>query len=449
MACRILPRRLLPFARLLSSSSSSIHLAHHHAVFPRSVHSITPASYSIPTCFSRRFAASADTEKVVKIPTLGESIRDGVIVTLLKKVGDYVQADDVLCTLETAKLTVEIRTPHAGKLISLAAKPGDTIEVDAELARVDTSAPPPPPSATPASTSAPAPSSATSSEPEPKTAPPSSQATTTVLSSSSATSTSSPASTPSSSSTSQIAYTADTLTRSERRVPMSRMRLTIAERLKHSQNTMAMLTTFNEVDMYNLTELRNKYKDEFLKKHKVKLGFMSAFVRAATIALQAYPDVNASIFEKSEKEKEMVYHNYCDVSVAVATPNGLVVPVIRNAEQMSFADIEKTIAALGEKARKNQLAIEDMTGGTFTISNGGVFGSLMGTPIINPPQSAILGMHGVFNRPIAMGDKVVIRPMMYIALTYDHRMIDGATAVRFLKKIKTCIEDPRSMLLDI
>uniref|UniRef100_A0A3P9D1S9 Dihydrolipoyllysine-residue succinyltransferase component of 2-oxoglutarate dehydrogenase complex, mitochondrial n=1 Tax=Maylandia zebra TaxID=106582 RepID=A0A3P9D1S9_9CICH len=214
---------------------------------------------------------------------------------------------------------------------------------------------------------------------------------------------------------------------------MNRMRLRIAQRLKEAQNTCAMLTTFNEVDMSNITEMRKTYKDAFLKKHNMKLGFMSAFVKAAAYALSDQPAVNAVI---DDTTKEIVYRDYVDISVAVATPKGLVVPVIRNVEGMNFADIENAINLLGEKARKNELAVEDMDGGTFTISNGGVFGSLFGTPIINPPQSAILGMHGIFDRPVAVGGKVEIRPMMYVAVT-------------FLRKIKSVVEDPRVLLLDM
>lgn len=234
--------------------------------------------------------------------------------------------------------------------------------------------------------------------------------------------------------------------RSEHRVKMNRMRLRIAQRLKEAQNTCAMLTTFNEVDMSNITEMRTQYKDAFLKKHGIKLGFMSAFVKAAAYALTDQPAVNAVI---DDTTKEIVYRDYVDISVAVATPKGLVVPVIRGVEGMNFADIEKTINELGEKARKNELAVEDMDGGTFTISNGGVFGSMFGTPIINPPQSAILGMHGIFDRPVAIAGKVEVRPMMYVALTYDHRLIDGREAVTFLRKIKSVVEDPRVLLLDM
>ncbi|MGH0158177.1 UNVERIFIED_CONTAM: hypothetical protein FKN15_055688 [Acipenser sinensis] len=230
------------------------------------------------------------------------------------------------------------------------------------------------------------------------------------------------------------------------KVKMNRMRLRIAQRLKEAQNTCAMLTTFNEVDMSNIQEMRSKHKDAFLKKHSIKLGFMSAFVKAAAFALQDQPVVNAVI---DDTTKEIIYRDYVDISVAVSTPKGLVVPVIRGVEMMNFTDIERTINELGEKARKNELAVEDMDGGTFTISNGGVFGSLFGTPIINPPQSAILGMHGIFDRPVAIGGKVEVRPMMYVALTYDHRLIDGREAVTFLRKVKSVVEDPRVLLLDL
>jgi len=221
----------------------------------------------------------------------------------------------------------------------------------------------------------------------------------------------------------------------------------VATRLKEAQNTAAMLTTFQEVDMGNLMELRSKYKDNFLDKHGVKLGFMSAFVKAATAALQEIPAVNAYIDNASN---EVVYHNYCDISVAVASPSGLVVPVLRNTESMSFADVEKGIMNYAMKAKEGSLALEDMAGGTFTISNGGVFGSLMGTPIINPPQSAILGMHATKLRPVVDANgEIVARPMMYMALTYDHRLIDGREGVTFLKSIKEKIEDPGRLLLEI
>ena len=224
------------------------------------------------------------------------------------------------------------------------------------------------------------------------------------------------------------------------------MRLRIAERLKAAQNTAAMLTTFQEVDMYNLIEMRKKHKDAFEKVHGVKLGFMSAFVKAATASLQDIPAVNAFI---DDATKEIVYRHYYDISVAVASPTGLVVPVLRNTESMSFADVEKQIALYGKKAKEGALALEDMAGGTFTISNGGVFGSLMGTPIINPPQSAILGMHATKERPVVINGQIVARPMMYLALTYDHRLIDGREAVTFLKSIAQKIEDPNRLILGL
>merc|ERR1739848_842136 len=233
-------------------------------------------------------------------------------------------------------------------------------------------------------------------------------------------------------------------TRSEHRVKMNRMRMKIASRLKEAQNTNAMLTTFNELDMSAIMQLRKESQDAFVKRHGIKLGFMSAFVKAAAYSLTQQPTVNAVI-----DGGDIVYRDYVDISVAVATPKGLVVPVLRNVHDMNYADIEKGIAALGEKAKKNQLVMEDMDGGTFTISNGGVFGSLFGTPIINPPQSAILGMHGTFERPVVRNGQVVIRPMMYIALTYDHRLIDGREAVTFLRSIKRSVEDPRIMFLDL
>merc|ERR1719370_2078077 len=233
-------------------------------------------------------------------------------------------------------------------------------------------------------------------------------------------------------------------TRSEHRVKMNRMRLKIASRLKEAQNTNAMLTTFNELDMSAIMQLRKDNQDAFVKRHGIKMGFMSAFVKASAYALTKQPTVNAVI-----EGQEIIYRDFVDISVAVATPKGLVVPVLRNVSDMNYADVEKGIAALGQKAKNNELAVEDMDGGTFTISNGGVFGSLFGTPIINPPQSAILGMHGVFERPVVRNGNVVIRPMMYIALTYDHRLVDGREAVTFLRTIKNAVEDPRVMLMEL
>jgi 2-oxoglutarate dehydrogenase E2 component (dihydrolipoamide succinyltransferase) len=225
---------------------------------------------------------------------------------------------------------------------------------------------------------------------------------------------------------------------------MSQMRKRIAQRLKDSQNTAAMLTTFNEIDMHNISKLRETYKEAFEKKHGVKLGFMSAFCRAAAVAIKEHPIINAVM-----DGDDVVYRDYVDISVAVSTPTGLVVPVLRNVENMSFADVEKTIGDFGKRAKEGKLALEEMQGGTFTISNGGVYGSLFGTPIINPPQSAILGMHGINKRAHVVNDQIAIRPIMFVALTYDHRIIDGRDAVLFLKKIKSLIENPEQILLDL
>ena len=242
----------------------------------------------------------------------------------------------------------------------------------------------------------------------------------------------------------EVAHSVGVVSREQERQPMSRLRQTVARRLKESQNTYASLTTFNEIDMTAASNLRNKYKEEFEKKHGIKLGFMSFFLKAATQALLEFPAVNAHI-----DGTDIVNRKFIDISVAVSAPTGLVVPVLRNCENMGFADFEKNVAGFGKKARDGKLTVEDMTGGTFTISNGGVFGSMMGTPIINPPQSAVLGMHGIFQRPIAVDGKVEIRPMMYVALTYDHRIIDGREAVLFLRKIKDVVEDPARTLLQL
>uniref|UniRef100_A0A671U2L3 Dihydrolipoyllysine-residue succinyltransferase component of 2-oxoglutarate dehydrogenase complex, mitochondrial n=1 Tax=Sparus aurata TaxID=8175 RepID=A0A671U2L3_SPAAU len=349
----------------------------------------------------------------VKTPAFAESVTEGD-VRWEKAVGDTVSEDEVVCEIETDKTSVQVPSPAAGVIEELLVPDGGKVEGgtplfklrkgDTPKAEAPAAAAPPPPSAAPP----PPPPPTSAVGPIPTTMPP--------------------------------------VPPVPAHVKMNRMRLRIAQRLKEAQNTCAMLTTFNEVDMSNISEMRKSYKDAFLKKHNIKLGFMSAFVKAAAYALADQPAVNAVI---DDTTKEIVYRDYVDISVAVATPKGLVVPVIRSVEGMNFADIEKAINLLGEKARKNELAVEDMDGGTFTISNGGVFGSMFGTPIINPPQSAILGMHGIFDRPVAVGGKVEIRPMMYVALTYDHRLIDGREAVTFLRKIKSVVEDPRVLLLDM
>uniref|UniRef100_UPI0037E78F97 dihydrolipoyllysine-residue succinyltransferase component of 2-oxoglutarate dehydrogenase complex, mitochondrial-like isoform X2 n=1 Tax=Semicossyphus pulcher TaxID=241346 RepID=UPI0037E78F97 len=383
-------------------------------------------------------AAHRDEVVTVKTPAFAESVTEGD-VRWEKAVGDSVNEDEVVCEIETDKTSVQVPAPASGVIEELLVPDGGKVEGGTPLfklrkgavaakaapspaAEAPAAAPPPPPPA-----SAPA-----AMPPVPPVPPPAAQAR--------------PVSAVKPTAAPPAPAPPAAGARGESRVKMNRMRLRIAQRLKEAQNTCAMLTTFNEVDMSNIQEMRTVHKDAFLKKHGIKLGFMSAFVKAAAHALTDQPAVNAVI---DDTTKEIVYREYVDISVAVATPKGLVVPVIRNVETMNFTDIEKAINALGEKARKNELAVEDMDGGTFTISNGGVFGSLFGTPIINPPQSAILGMHGIFNRPVAINGQVEIRPMMYVALSYDHRLVDGREAVTFLRKIKAVVEDPRVLLLDM
>lgn len=392
--------------------------------------------------------------QVVKVPPFADSVSEGD-VRWEKKKGDSVAQDEVVLEIETDKTSMPVAAPGNGVIVDTFVTDGQTVKPGQELFSIDLSGAAPPPK--PAAAAAPPPKAETAAPPPPAAAPPKPAA---------APPTPATAPPPKPAPAAPLksipvaairhaqAIEAATVklppqdptkeitgTRSEQRVKMNRMRLKIAERLKQAQNVNAMLTTFNEIDMSHIMEFRKANLDAFVKKYGCKLGFMSAFVKASAYALQDQPVVNAVI-----DGTDIVYRDYVDISVAVATPKGLVVPVIRNVEKMSYADIELEINALGEKARKGALAIEDMDGGTFTISNGGVFGSLLGTPIINPPQSAILGMHGIFDRPIAVKGQVVIRPMMYIALTYDHRLIDGREAVFFLRKIKAAVEDPRVIL---
>lgn len=379
--------------------------------------------------------------KTIEVPTMGDSITEGTVVDLPVAPGDLVQADDVVVVLETDKVSVDVRAPEAGALVEIMAEVDDVVAVGAPLFRLDTDAKVEAKSAAPEST--PEPAAAQSSAPPPPTPPPAAAAPPTPPPAAAA-----PPSPPPPKAEPVFADApAFTGSRTERRTKMSRMRQRVAARLKDAQNTAAMLTTFQECDMGNFMELRNRHKDEFEKKHGVRLGFMSVFVKAATAALQEIPAVNAYI---DDEAKEVVYREYVDISVAVASPTGLVVPVLRNTETMNFADVEKNIAMYAQKARDGTLALDDMAGGTFTISNGGVFGSLMGTPIINPPQSAILGMHATKMRAVvnAKGE-VVARPMMYLALTYDHRLIDGREGVTFLKSIADKISDPARLILDI
>ncbi|EQL03544.1 Dihydrolipoamide succinyltransferase [Ophiocordyceps sinensis CO18] len=418
---------------------------------------------------------------VVKVPQMAESISEGTLKQFSKGIGERVERDEEIASIETDKIDISVNAPEAGTIKELLVSEDATVTVGQDLAIIEVggsssadvkkdSAPSADvkkdsaPSADVKKDSAPsadvkkdsAPKDATKDDviqsglepgqerPHDRTPEPRKQQLSEPEQQERPQLQPRDAIQPESTATSSPPSTSGN--RGERRIKMNRMRLRIAERLKQSQNTAASLTTFNEVDMSNIMDLRKLYKDDVLKKTGVKLGFMGAFSRAAILAMQDIPTVNASI-EGPNGGDTIVYRDYVDVSVAVATKKGLVTPVVRNVESMSMIDIERAIADLGKKARDGKLAIEDMAGGTFTISNGGVFGSLMGTPIINLSQSAVLGLHAIKDRPIAVQGKVEIRPMMYLALTYDHRLLDGRDAVQFLVKIKEYIEDPRRMLI--
>ncbi|UKZ76033.1 2-oxoglutarate dehydrogenase complex E2 component [Trichoderma virens FT-333] len=369
-------------------------------------------------------------DKIIQVPPMAESISEGTLKQFSKSIGDYVEQDEEIATIETDKIDVAVNATESGIIREFFVNEEDTVTVGQDLVRVELGGEKPAESEKPKEEPAASKPAAEAEKPKSQPEPPKEQPQKKSQPEPAAASQSEPA----------------TGNREERRVKMNRMRLRIAERLKQSQNTAASLTTFNEVDMSNIMEFRKLYKEEMLKKTGVKLGFMSAFSRAAVLAMRDIPAVNASI-EGPNGGDTIVYRDYVDISVAVATEKGLVTPVVRNVESLDMISIEKAIADMGKKARDGKLTIEDMAGGTFTISNGGVFGSLMGTPIINLPQSAVLGLHAVKDRAVVVNGKVEVRPMMYLALTYDHRLLDGREAVQFLVKIKEYIEDPRKMLL--
>ncbi|GAD99851.1 dihydrolipoamide succinyltransferase, putative [Paecilomyces variotii No. 5] len=389
-------------------------------------------------------------DSIVKVPQMAESITEGTLKQFSKQIGDYVERDEEIATIETDKIDVSVNAPEAGTIKEFLVSEEDTVTVGQEIIKLEAGGEPAPkkeeePKKEEAGEAPKQPAEPKKEEPKPE------QKTEAPKAEEKPKAPSAPKPEPPAQKQKQepaASQQPQPGSREERRVKMNRMRLRIAERLKQSQNTAASLTTFNEVDMSSLMEFRKLYKDDVLKRTGVKLGFMSAFSRACVLAMKELPAVNASI-EGPNGGDTIVYRDYVDISVAVATEKGLVTPVVRNAETMDLVGIEQAIANLGKKARDNKLTIEDMAGGTFTISNGGVFGSLMGTPIINLPQTAVLGLHAIKEKPVAINGKVEIRPMMYLALTYDHRLLDGREAVTFLVKVKEYIEDPRRMLLGI
>src|SRR5512140_3451928 len=412
----------------------------------------------------------------IRVPTLGESVTEATIGRWFKKAGDAVAVDEPLVELETDKVTLEVPAPSAGTLGEIVAKDGETVAVGALLGQINDGAAgaAAKPAAAPAKAAAPAPVAAApaAAAAAPRTAPADTPLAPSVRKISAesgldaatvpgsgkdgrvtkgdmlaaiekAASAPTPVNQPAAAVQVRAPSPADDAAREER-VKMTRLRQTIARRLKEVQNTAAMLTTFNEVDMTNVMTMRSQYKDVFEKKHGSKLGFMGFFTKAVVQGLKDIPAVNAEI-----DGSDLIYKNYYHIGVAVGTDKGLVVPVVRDCDHKSIADIEKTIADFGRRARDGQLKIDEMQGGTFTITNGGIYGSLMSTPILNAPQSAILGMHKIQDRPVAVGGKVEIRPMMYLALSYDHRVIDGKEAVTFLVRVKESLEDPARLVLDL
>ena len=403
----------------------------------------------------------------VTVPVLPESVSEATLMTWHKKVGEAVARDENIIDLETDKVVLELPAPQAGVIVEIVEQDGATVVSGQLIAKIDTAAKAGDAAPAAEATQAPAAEAAPQSNAQAGVAMPAAAKLAAekgvdvasiqgsgrdgrVLKEDVANAQAAPAAAPTANPTFSTVTVSPTPTvqiagdRPEQRVPMSRLRQRVAERLLQSQSENAILTTFNEVNMQPVMDLRNKYKDKFQKEHDVKLGFMSFFVKAAVAALKKFPVVNASI-----DGKDVVYHGYFDIGVAIGSPRGLVVPILRNADQMSLADIEKQIAEFAVKAKDGKIALEDLTGGTFSITNGGTFGSMMSTPIINPPQAAILGMHATKERAMVENGQVVVLPMMYLALSYDHRLIDGREAVLTLVAIKDALEDPARLLLDI
>jgi len=397
----------------------------------------------------------------IVVPTLGESVSSATVARWLKKAGDAVAADEPLVELETDKVTVEVNAPVAGVITAIAADTGAEVlpgavlgSIQAGAAAAAKPAAAPAPAAKPAAAPAPAPAAASAHAPLPAAAKMIAETGASAAAMGAGTGKdgritkgdvlaylAQPAAAPAPAPAARASRPPEA---GEERVKMTRLRATIARRLKEAQNTAAMLTTFNEVDMSAAMALRAEYRDAFEKRHGVKLGFMSFFVKACIAALKEFPAVNAEI-----DGDEIVYKNFVHMGIAVGGPSGLVVPVLRNADTMGFAEIEKRIGEFGKRARDGALKLDELAGGSFTITNGGIYGSLMSTPILNPPQSGILGMHKIQDRPMAVAGKIEIRPMMYIALSYDHRIVDGKEAVSFLVRVKESVEDPRRLMLDI
>lgn len=388
----------------------------------------------------------------LKVPSVGESVTEVTIEQWLKREGEAIERDMAVAVLESEKATVELPSETAGTLTKILKKPGDTAQVGETIAIIDTDAKP---------SAGPAPAAKPAEPPKPKAAPPKLPAASAnvppPIAKDSPADTKAKVETPVIPPAPRIEGDRDVHTSppspapipaesaaEEEVVPMTRLRRTLARRLVEAQQTAAMLTTFNEVDMSGIMALRQEHGEAFLKKYNVKLGFMSFFVKASVDALKLVPQVNAEI-----RGDDIVYKNHYDIAVAIGGGKGLVVPVLRNAERMSFAEVESTIGELAKRAKENKLKPEELEGGTFTISNGGIYGSMLSTPILNPPQSGILGMHAIQERPVAREGQVVIRPMMFLALTYDHRLVDGREAVTFLKRIKDAIEAPARMLIEI